>query len=117
MPEVRTREIQGASRRWLGARVRAGSLKRCGMVGEGNGGHIWDSRSGPAGAATIADNITITRSVDHTQVEVGPRMSMAAMGKIGKAVWWSLSLGPILSAQGLDHLVARLLAYAYPVPA
>jgi hypothetical protein len=39
------------------------------------------------------------------------------MGKIGKAVWWSLSLGLILAAQGLDHLIARLLAYEYPIPA
>jgi hypothetical protein len=39
------------------------------------------------------------------------------MGGIGKIVWWSLSLGPILFAQGLDHLIARLLAYVYPIPA
>jgi hypothetical protein len=39
------------------------------------------------------------------------------MGKIGKAVWWSLSLGPILAAQGLDHLIVRLLVYTQPIPA
>jgi hypothetical protein len=44
-------------------------------------------------------------------------MSMAAMGKIGKAVWWSLSLGPAFAAQDLDGILARLLAYEYPIPA
>jgi hypothetical protein len=41
----------------------------------------------------------------------------AIMGNIVKVAWSSLSLGLILAAQGLDHLIARLLAYAYPVPA
>jgi hypothetical protein len=44
-------------------------------------------------------------------------VNWAAMDKIGKTVWSSLSLGPILAAQGLGHLIAQLLAYAYPVPA
>jgi hypothetical protein len=39
------------------------------------------------------------------------------MGKIGKTVWWSLSPGPILVAQGLEGILARLLAYKYPIPA
>jgi hypothetical protein len=37
------------------------------------------------------------------------------MGKIGKAVWWSLSLGPAFAAQGLEHLIARLLAHSQSV--
>jgi hypothetical protein len=39
------------------------------------------------------------------------------VGRIGKAIWWSLSPGLILSAQGLDDLIARLLAHNYSVPA
>jgi hypothetical protein len=39
------------------------------------------------------------------------------MGKIGKTIWWSLSLEPILAAQGLDHLIARLLVHSWSVPA
>jgi hypothetical protein len=39
------------------------------------------------------------------------------MDKIGKVVWWSLSLGPILAAQGLDHLIARLLVCCNSAPA
>jgi hypothetical protein len=38
------------------------------------------------------------------------------MGKIGKTVWWSLSLGLILSAQGLEAMMASLLAYCYSAP-
>jgi hypothetical protein len=39
------------------------------------------------------------------------------MGKMDKTIWWSLSLGLILAAQGLDHLIARLLVYCYSAPA
>jgi hypothetical protein len=44
-------------------------------------------------------------------------VNWAAMGKIGKAVWWSLSLGPAFAARGLEGILARLLAYEYPIPA
>ena len=42
-------------------------------------------------------------------------VNWAAIGKIGKTVWWSLSLGPILAAQGLGGLIARMLTHSYPV--
>jgi hypothetical protein len=38
-------------------------------------------------------------------------------GEMGKIAWSSLSLGPILAAQGLGHLVARLLVHCYSAPA
>jgi hypothetical protein len=37
------------------------------------------------------------------------------MGRIDKPIWWSLSPGLILAAQGLDRLIARLIAYEYPI--
>jgi hypothetical protein len=33
----------------------------------------------------------------------------ATMGKIGKTVWWSLSLEPVPAAQGLARILAYLL--------
>jgi hypothetical protein len=39
------------------------------------------------------------------------------MGNIVKVAWSSLSLGPAFAAQGLDGILARLLAYEYPIPA
>jgi hypothetical protein len=41
----------------------------------GNDGHIWGRRSNPTETATTNDNLTTTRSVNHTQVEVESRMS------------------------------------------
>jgi hypothetical protein len=38
------------------------------------------------------------------------------MGKIGKSDWWSLSPGPAFAAQGLEAILARLLAYGYRGP-
>jgi hypothetical protein len=43
-------------------------------------------------------------------------VNWVAMGKIGKAVWWSLSLGPAFAAQALDHLIARLLSHTHSAP-
>jgi hypothetical protein len=68
--------------------------------------------------ATIADDLTTPRSVDPTGAEIQSPMSIGRLlGRIGESNWWLLSPWPAFAAQGLDHLIARLLAHTQSVPA
>ena len=74
----------------------------------------------------LGEFVEPSRNGDHRRQSYGIKKSRshssrvtdvnrATMSKIGKTVWWSLSLGPIRSAQGLEVMMASLLEYcSYP---
>jgi hypothetical protein len=75
------------------------------------------SRSNPSETATISDSLTTPSSLDPRRTDSYGGVKMPKTGRIERVAWSSLSLGPAFAAQGLDQLVARLLAYEYPIPA